>query len=314
ESSNIDVPTFSVSPSTGVPLSAVHLLACPLCQHPLETKNATILSKYIQTGNLSCPCGYTATIQNGIIVTGNYFSHSDDHPDITRGLYKGLHPDFLKLYQRASDMLTHDLQSMNLETKVVLEANINGYFYLYNNFRNLPKNTIYIVVDKYPEMVAMYKSLIERLNLDYDILYIADAKLEYPIRKNSVDILIDFFGNSEYQFYNKNSYITDVSDYMKDACSAIGAYMNLGSNSQSTKNLSIKYKRSSPNLYSFPQLRMDYEKLGYLISSEVLGSVYETQKQFSFSCHQNGDEMRIYYYQAIRNSRGRCDLAHKSIK
>ncbi|MEH6978201.1 MerR family transcriptional regulator, partial [Bacillus pseudomycoides] len=58
---------------TGIPLSFVNLLYCPKCHIPLEMKDVTIKKVYIQTGSLTCTCGYEAAIEEGIIITANLY-------------------------------------------------------------------------------------------------------------------------------------------------------------------------------------------------------------------------------------------------
>lgn len=78
----------------------------------------------------------------------------------------------MKCYQLASDQIQKDLGEQELTGKVILENFVNGYFYLYTHLHELPKDALYIIIDKYPETISMYKKLISALNLDRDILYI----------------------------------------------------------------------------------------------------------------------------------------------
>ena len=305
ELNEVDENSNIVTTETGVPIAALSILFCPCCCKPLSIQNANMTSQYIINGWLVCECGYRAEIKQGIIVTANKCMDSDDHPDVTRDLYRGLHPDFFKLYQQSYDLIADGLHSLPLHNKIIMEANVNGYFFLYNNFKNLPKNVLYIVIDKYPEMLFMYKSLLERLNLNFDILYIADAKVQYPIRLGSVDYLIDFFGNAQYQYYCHDSFIDDADKYLKNEAAVLGSYMNFDANAKSRLRIAQKYKRSSPRTHMFSALKSDYEHLNYDVTSNYVGSVFKTQDQCSFTCHVDGEEMRIYYYTAKRISRNK---------
>ena len=70
----------------------------------------------------------------------------------------------------------------DMNGKVFLEANINGYFYMYNHLGLLPANSTLILIDKYPEILRMYKALIEQCDIKCQILYIADAGTDYPLK------------------------------------------------------------------------------------------------------------------------------------
>lgn len=78
--------------STGVPLSALPLLRCPVCGGSLSLSEVEMDQRFIYKGNLSCTCGYSAHISSGILMTPNKNENLQDTPDITRELYKDLPP------------------------------------------------------------------------------------------------------------------------------------------------------------------------------------------------------------------------------
>lgn len=70
-------------------------------------------------------------------------------------------PEFSFCFQRCYDRVTESLMKDDMNGKVFLEANINGYFYMYNHLGLLPANSTLILIDKYPEILRMYKALID---------------------------------------------------------------------------------------------------------------------------------------------------------
>ncbi len=56
----------------GVPFSIIPCLYCPDCQKPLKLDSASLSNGSIQSGVLSCECGYVAEILNGIILCRNF--------------------------------------------------------------------------------------------------------------------------------------------------------------------------------------------------------------------------------------------------
>lgn len=141
----------------GVPLSALPLLACPHCGRPLTIEGAFIEESFVTSGSLRCPdpltCaggGYQAQIENGIVKTGNVYDRPYDAPDLNRGLYRDMSAEFSTGLQRCYDFICAELQKLDLGGKVVLEAYINGYFFLYHHLGLIPENCLCIVVDKYP--------------------------------------------------------------------------------------------------------------------------------------------------------------------
>ena len=69
---------------------------------------------------------------------------------------------------------------------------MNGYFFLYNHFKDLNNDCTYIITDKYLEIIQAYKERIERLGLPLNMVMIADNSMKFPLREKSVDVMISF--------------------------------------------------------------------------------------------------------------------------
>ena len=289
--------------STGVPLRALPMLRCPACGEELSLEGAGILGKYVRSGQLLCQCGYAAVIENGVIDTGNRYTGEHDHPDLERELYRTLCSDLLRMYQLCSGHIRRQLETAGLSGKVVLEANVNGYFFLYNHLSAMPKDCLYIIADKYPQTLAMYKELIEKLGLDLDILYIADAGVDWPLKKGCVDVCLDFFSSNEYEFYHENSFIRDAALYFSESAFVAGSYMDLPHEAKTRQHVRKKYPESSLHAYTFARLKRDLSEQGFAVSGAVAGSVFKTQDRFSFECHVDGEELNFYVFSGSRGTR-----------
>ncbi len=290
---------------TGIPLCALPLLVCPHCGRSLRVESAAIYNNCIVSGTLLCPqdkhCshGYQAAIEHGIIKTGNLYTLPNDRPDLKRGMYRGLGNEFSTCLQKCYNSIEDKLRKTDLHGKVVLEANINGYFFLYNHLWLLPEDCLCIVVDKYPEMLELYKSLIEQLNLKRNILYIADNCVNYPLKPSCVDLHISYFGENEYLLYHNNCYLADAKKYFKTSTQILGAYLSYDKNSKTRKNLAEKYPECGAHSYYFNYLLNDYTLAGYEMSSVKVGSILNTlRKEYSFECHVDGEALEIYSFDA----------------
>jgi hypothetical protein len=285
---------------TGIPLSALSYLYCPQCRRPMQVEQAHLSNRFVHAGQLTCECGYAALINDGIVDTGNRYTHPYDSPDLDRDLYRTLCSDLLRIYQKCSGYIRERLDTFKLTGKVVFEANVNGYFFLYNHFRTLPKDCLYVVADKYPETLFMYKKLIEQLGLDLDILYIADATNNYPLKPGCIDICIDFFSTTEHQFYHEDTLVRAIEPFLDERSTLIGSYIELDSKAVSRKKIKEKYPESSRNAYTFSVFLNEMKRLGYEVASDKVGALTKTQDRFSFSCHVDGEEMRFYTFSARR--------------
>lgn len=295
---------------TGVPLSSLRLLVCPHCGQHLVVDNASIQGNFISSGTLhcanpDCPQGYQASIEHGIVKTGILYTSLYDAPDLKRGLYRNMSPEFSLALQKCYDFINRELEKYNLHGKVLLEANINGYFFLYHHLDKLPEDCICIVIDKYPEMLEMYKSLVEQMEVKCHILYIADAGEHYPLKDSCVDLHISYFGENEYQLYHKHTFLHDAAHHFKSNIKILGSFISYDKNSVSRRKLRKKYPESGDRINQSDYLREDYATLGYRISLTETGSTLDSgTRQYSFDCHVRGEPLRVFQFTAVANKKG----------
>ncbi len=294
---------------TGVPLRALNLLTCPLCGRPLRIERAEIEGEYIFSGILrctasktpSCPQGYEVSIDNGIIKTGNLYSGEYDAPDMKRGLYRDLAPGFSMGIQKCSDHIVNRLKGLDLHGKILLEANINGFFFLYQHLDIIPDDCLCIITDKYPEMLEMYKLLIEKINTNVKILYIADASTDYPLKSGIVDIYISCFGEGEWQLYHQNCYLTDAVRLFHKDSHILGTYIDFTKAVKTRKALHEKYPESAENCLMFSGILEQYKNTGFCIESTEMACILDSgTREYSFVCHVKGEALRILGYEATR--------------
>lgn len=288
---------------SGIPLKALSLLTCPRCGKPLHIEQAYLSCSYIMDGNILCTCGYYAKIEHGILKTENRYTGSYDSPDLGRQLYSSLSNELLKAYQHCCAVTTEELNRINLRGKSVLESCINGYFYLYNHFPQLRTDCLYIVTDKYPEMLYMYKKLIERLDLKLDILYIADDSAELPLAEQSIDVCVDFFSCTEWSLYKQDEYPHAMRKFFAPECQVVGSFMDIPPFSQTTKNLKIKYPECASNVLCFKSTCDLWQQEGFSLTSQLYSQIKKTRNCFSFTCHVDGDNLSIYTYRAWRETK-----------
>lgn len=299
--------TLKPGQQTGVPLPALSLLVCPHCGKPLMVNNASIPGEYVYSGTLccsnpDCPQGYQAVIDKGIIKTGNTYTAPYDSPDLKRGLYRNMVADFSSALQKCADYVSDKLVSYDLHGKVLLEANVNGYFFLYRYLEILPEDCICIVIDKYPETLEMYKSLIEQMGLKLNILYIADAGERFPLRDSCVDLYISYFGENEYQLYHQHCFLYDAVRFFKSNAIILGSLLSYDKKSQSRKNLKKKYPECSDYCSQANYLKDEYKELGYQLHLTEVGSTTDSGTyQYSFACHVRGEPLRVYHFIARAN-------------
>lgn len=293
----------SVKTHTGVPFSFFDLLCCPVCGKKFSVDEVNMDMEYIYNARLTCSCGYHAVIDDGILITPNGYRGEEDKPDVERELYKDLPPSLISLFQRAYNNMKEELARMNLSNSVVMETYINAWFFLHNHQRLFPSNGRYIIVDKFPETLRMYKELIERENYRLPILYLADSSTSYPLKKNSIDLHLDFFASNEHNFYRDSFLLEELKPYLKSDGRALGTYFSFHAGERSMQRLLREYPDCSPRNFSLPWFKQELDRSGYrLLTEKLCGSTTNSGENLGFSFHEPGDEMRLTTYLAEKKT------------
>lgn len=286
---------------TGLPLRMLDLLCCPSCGGTLSISDVNMDMKYIYDSKLTCPCGYCASVEDGILLTPNKNQNKEDEPDVDRLLYKDLPPALISLFQRSYNWMKDKLSQMDLSGKVIMETYINAWFFLHNHQQYFPTDGKYIIVDKYPETLRMYKELIEREHYQLDILYIADSSTNLPIVKHCVDLNLDFFAVNEHNFYHETFLLDQLTPYFTETAQLLGTYFYFDGGRRSMKNLLSAYSECSPNNFSLPYFLEQAAASGIRLSdSEDCGFTTDSGNNLGFSFHQTGEKMHLMSYLATR--------------
>lgn len=290
---NMNHPTQS-----GVPLSAVSLLQCPHCHKQLQIEQAEIRQKYIHQGKLSCACGYRADIRDGVVCTGNVYTGAYDQPDLKRELYHDTGNEWDICMQKCTDLMLKQIHPLDLDGKVIFEANINGFFFTYHFLRELPKNALYIFVDKYEEILRMYKKYIEILCDGLEVLYIADAGENYPLKNQCIDLQLGFMGENEYTFYHKQHQIFDIQRLLKPGSQTIQVFSSCEIDSQTRQRQMLQYPEGGDRRGNISYLVEDYKACGCSVDLIRVGEVLHTKKHHSYQAHVDGEALTLYVYHA----------------
>ena len=266
----------------GVPLSMVSMLRCPQCGGNLNFSNSDMSQTQIMNADINCSCGYKAKIRDGILLTPNQNQSKYDQPDISKVIYSDV-PDFLtSLYQKSYYWMEKCLQDILNQGSVVMESHLNTYFYLQYEMDLLEKNNCrLILVDKYPEILSMYKSALEMTGADVEVLFIADDGTDIPLSQGVIDVFVDFFGSNEHQFFNDSVLIEKLAPYMAPISYVVGTYFSIPSGKQSIKSMKYFYPEASSDNFNLAIFRDDIKKAGFLgIMSEEIGETTETGEDY----------------------------------
>ncbi len=286
---------------SGVPLEGLPLLRCPVCGGIFRIKDAEIEENAVQQGKLECSCGYEAAIQNGIVITPERYTGAFDTPDMERKLYHETGPEYNSCALKCPEFMLERISREDMKGKVCLEANINGFFFVYNFLSKLPHDCLYVIVDKYPEVLLQYKTLIDTLYQDLSILYIADAGEKLPLASKSVDFYLSLFGENEYSFYHSHCQLQDIASLLKPEAQVIGAYQSMAWRSRTRENLQKQYPEGNPSMCNLAAFQREYKTAGFTMDAVLLGTVTKTLKHHMYKAHVDGEPIEMYGFVAKKN-------------
>jgi len=290
---------------SGVPLRALELLRCPRCGLPPSLTGASVDARWVHEGALTCPCGYGAQIREGILRTGNRNTSRYDRPDTTRELYKDLPSPLVTLFARAHDWMFARMDRLCPPGRTILETHPNAYFFLYIVSGRIPRENLYVVIDKFPETLEMYKRKIDLLGRELDILYLADASLDYPLREGCFDGFVDFFGSNEEGFYREKFLLYGLDRFLAPEAGVLGTYFHYPPRSRSVKNLCAEYPEATPRNFDLALYRRSLAETGFaVLEEERIGSVTDAGKNLAFSFHEPGEELGLFSFLARRTPAG----------
>ena len=285
---------------TGVPIRSLSMLRCPCCGGELMLDQVNMSQRYIFQGRLSCSCGYTAAIRDGVLETGILNRNPEDRADPTRRLYRDLPSNMLSLFEQSYRWLEQGIRtSCGAGPRVWLESYVNAWFFFQNHLELLGKEDTLIVVDKFPETLQAYKSVIEWAGPPCDILYIAVAGNKLPLREQVVDCTMDFFSSNEHNFYERGLYLPQLCPYLKEGAELFGAYFYLENGACSIRNLRQDYPDCEPNSFNVHWFLEEMGQEFRIRETEEIGTVEDCGRAAGLRFHNQGEPLHLMAYHGL---------------
>ncbi|TVX77724.1 MerR family transcriptional regulator [Peribacillus simplex] len=283
---------------TGVPLSFVNLLYCPECHIPLEMKDVTIKKVYIQTGSLTCTCGYEAAIEEGIIITGNLYETSP-YPSYfyDKETIKEINPNMINLFEKSNFWFQKVLQNVDLKNKLIVETNVDAFVSLPKYIDVLETSASYVFNGYSLAMLKKVRKRIERMNPKPNVLYILNSDLNLPLKPLSIDVFVDSFTANDFSLLNPQFPIHVLKNYLHSSSTIVGGYSYYDSSAKSLKNISALYPNSHVHILYPKYIEENISVNGFQITqSENIG--YCTDPGPFFDYHVIDEKFHMLMYLA----------------
>lgn len=211
----------------GIDLSVLHLLTCSKCSKKLILQDGIITNNQITEGRLLCNCGEEYIITSGIITAGKSFK-ANERTSLEDTISDYIHETdnaYLENMHREGQWAKKKLIHLDLNNKLILDIGSGLGFFLRNIYEELPKDCLYIAVDRDLNKLLFLKDVLARKNPKRNILFICADFLNIPIQNRSVDIVIDHSGTSNYSFEHEDFLLHELNPLFKTDCYLLSLFI-----------------------------------------------------------------------------------------
>ena len=206
----------------GIDIEALKLFSCLNCGKELVLSDGIITNNQVMEGNLKCTCGEKYKIEDGILVVGSV--QAGTNLDIIEYV-NSTDSEYLDNVYSGLEYMNKKIQFEELSNKIILEIGSGTGFFLRNIYNDLPDNSIYIAVDHDLNRHKFLKSMLQKSDHKKKIIFLCCDFLKMPIKANSVDVLVDFTGTSNYSFEHEEFLLDLIDKPIKREVLLMAAYI-----------------------------------------------------------------------------------------
>lgn len=252
-----------------VPLEALGLLRCPVCQGPLSLKAADLESRGVIRGELVCACGYHAAISDGVLVCEGALENTPfrafENVDSVLAITDEFSTGYRTLIDKSHLWMYQQLVARHRPGAVVL-AGPFSYNFLLKYMKTLPEDALYVLVDISVRKLEKLKEYFS--DFGKRILYIAGSIDRLPLKRECVDLYIDDYSGNNYIFtYNRELFST-LAPLMKRHGVLVGHFVDYSRAPKSLENFRKDHEGFRPELMKLKKLYRDFSDAGIRLLEE----------------------------------------------
>lgn len=297
---------------SGIPLEFSTCFACPKCTSLFHLSDVQIKGNKIYSGELKCQCGYTAYIEDGILLVepeSDYY-HTDAFQVLHYHEIQENEPDFV-FFQYMQDITAETtsmlyksylwidsvLKPYSFRNKVIFVPDLASHF-LYKHIKKPYFKDALIVVSGFSkETIMSIKSHIDLIAPDAKIVYIANTIYDLPIRKKTFDLWIDAISSYNFSFFHEESLYQKIDPYMKLDANVVGVTKYYERSAKSLANISRQYPNAMKEQSLLATFKKVVSQMGYRFRNEhLVGEVFDPGPYFEY--HAAGEKHCYYAFLA----------------
>lgn len=304
---------------TGIPLDFSTFFACPKCESLFTLSDLQVKGNKIHSGNLHCQCGYTAKIEDGILLAGaesDYYKSPEFHvlhyrePHVNASDFvffqymNDITSEVTSLIYKSYLWIDSAIKPYSFKNKIIFAPDLSSHF-LYKNIKKPYFKDAYIVVSGFSkENIMSIKSHIDLIAPDAKIIYIANTIYDLPIRKKSIDLWIDAISSYNFSFFHSESLYRKIDPYMKEDARTAGLTKYYERGAKSLANIARIYPHVMKDQSLLATFKGIMKELGYnFLKEQLVGEAVDPGPYYEY--HAPGDHHCYYAFFAEKQQRER---------
>lgn len=224
----------------GIPMSALKILVCPLCQRSLNISDGTIHDNMIMKANIHCKCGYQVNINHGVLIDESAVRtkmlYGKKMPSKEEFLNNSSHVHVNFIYKGMATLVEYINKYQQIQTEFILELDNCVGFFLLQYIKYLSPNSTYILVEYDLERLLYLKRNLEMYYDHQHFIFLCCDHNRLPIAKASIDIAVDAHMTRAFAQSHGEFLLDYVYPLIKDKGLLVGNYLYAGSNSKMTSH------------------------------------------------------------------------------
>lgn len=249
----------------GVNINLLSKLACPKCNSNLMLMDGRVSENKVINGKLKCNCGKEYTIQDGILYGENFIETEEDEnswKDIVEYV-NGTDSAYMESLAESLKWFYMEKCFENYDNKNILDLGSGMGLTLRYFYDEIKESTAYFAVDYDARRQKYLKNVLQKNKRKSNIVLMCCDFNEIPLKRKSVDVIIDGSGSSTYAFSNKEFLLDKIDKYISEKSIIAGFYIIF-------KKFSFNnfIKAENRDNFKLDNIKSSIEQLGYDILNE----------------------------------------------
>jgi len=215
----------------GFPIASLGILACPLCRNSLSMSDGSIENNMVVDAALRCECGYKAIVKNGIYIdeTAVRTKLQNGEKMLTKKEYMEISsPAYVNFLYKAMTSMIEYINKYAHEPGYVMELDNCVGFFLLQYIKDLPQNSVYILIDYDLERITILKKDLEMYYEHKNFIFLCCDYHRLPIKAEAVDLIGDYGQVLAYSQATGESLLDKVMPLLKPSGLFISSFPYFG--------------------------------------------------------------------------------------